>query len=343
MSLPSGPQSEAQWEWPDDLKPAEPTAPTEPTGSSPQQPSEAHNAQHGQEEPAASSAQSSRHYPSRTCRICLEVVPPTLEPVSEHLPGFLQSPPRVTYKSSDPESGRLIRPCKCKGTTRYVHEGCLNQWRHTDPSYGSRNFWQCPTCGFQYRLERMRWGRWISSTTTQLILTVLILLLTMFVLGFVADPIINLYVDPYDTVLSSGLWDTDEDEMAWPVEELGPISWTEHFIKGLASLGVLGFVKVLFALSPWQWWNLRNSGLFGGSRRPAATGRDRVTSVSWIVLVIGIMTFLYSVYRGVRAWSYKVLQKAGDRVLDVPLPDDDDEFEDTIPVPADHQSSTKEE
>ncbi|OJD18328.1 hypothetical protein AJ78_01641 [Emergomyces pasteurianus Ep9510] len=329
MSLRSAPRTEPQWQWPE---PA-PEPATEATSIPHQQSNGPETGQippQGREEEAqgpgqSASSSSSKYYPSRTCRICLETVPPTFQPVSENLPDFLQSTPRVTYESSDPELGRLIRPCKCKGSSRYVHEGCLNSWRHADPAYSDRNYWQCPTCGFQYRLERMRWGRWITSTATQLVLTAVILFLAMFLLGFVADPIINLYIDPFDTILSR-LYDPDAPEKVFFPEEDVPATttWTEHFFKGLASLGVLSFVKVIFALSPWQWWNLRNSGLVGGGRRPAATGRDRAASVSWIVLLIGVVTFLWAVYKGVRAWSRKVLEKAGDRVLDVPLEDDDE-------------------
>ena len=102
-----------------------------------------------------------RHYKPRTCRICLETVLPTFHPPSESLPGVFQGKGHVTYDSED---GRLIRPCKCKGSSRYVHDTCLQEWRHADPGYSRRNFWQCPTCGFKYRLERMKWGRWVSST-----------------------------------------------------------------------------------------------------------------------------------------------------------------------------------
>jgi len=80
---------------------------------------------------------------------------------NETLPGFLAGQPYVNYES---ESGRLIRPCKCKGSSRYVHEQCLQQWRHSDRSYTSaRHYWQCPTCGFRYRLQRLTWAKYISS------------------------------------------------------------------------------------------------------------------------------------------------------------------------------------
>lgn len=231
-----------------------------------------------------------RSWPPRTCRICLETVLPTYHPASTSVPGVLQPGPSVTYESEDPAAGRLIRPCKCKGGSRYVHEGCLQAWRHADPDYGKRNYWECPTCKFRYRLERMRWGRAISSTATQLVLTVSVLFFAIFVLGFVADPIINLYLDPYSTVFSGSL-----SKLNSKIEfiEDDEASWTEHFVKGLASLGLLSFVKVLLALSPWQWWNLRSSGLMGSGARTGGTGRDRLASISWLVVLIGLGTFLY--------------------------------------------------
>ena len=230
-----------------------------------------------------------RHWPPRTCRICLETVNPTFHPPSENLPGILQPEPSVTYESSDPEAGRLLRPCKCKGSSKYVHEGCLQSWRHADPSYGTRNYWKCPTCGFRYRLERMEWSRWISSTAAQFVLTVAIFVTALFVMGFVADPIINLYADPYSMF-------TAPTKVASKIEPIltddDVPTWAEHFIKGLAATGLLGFVKVLFALGPWQYWNIRSSGIMGGGHRSGNTGRDRMASISWIVVVIGVVTFL---------------------------------------------------
>ncbi|KAH8811749.1 RING finger domain protein [Xylogone sp. PMI_703] len=258
-----------------------------------------------------------KHYPPRTCRICLEVVLPTFEPAPEGVASMFNPTPSVSYISSDPESGRLIRPCKCKGSSRWVHEGCLQQWRHADPSYGRRNFWECPTCGFRYRLERLRWGRWISSTVTQILLTIGIFLATTFVLGFIADPIIDFYMDPLDTITSIPL-------SGKPLYVEEPATWSEHFLKGFASLGLIGCIKAFFAMGPWNWWSLRNAlGGSGGRRR--GTGRDRLENLSWHLALIGVITFLYAVWKWVRAWSRRTLEKSAERVLDVHGDDDDDD------------------
>ena len=135
----------------------------------------------------------------------------------------------------------------------------------------------------------MDWSRWISSTATQLVLTVTIFITALFVMGFVADPIINLYADPYSVF-------TAPSKVASRIEPIltddDVPTWVEHFIKGLAATGLLGFVKVLFALSPWQYWNLRSSGIMGGGHRSTNTGRDRLANISWIVVVVGVVTFL---------------------------------------------------
>lgn len=244
------------------------------------------------EEPAPSASKRNqdppkprKHYPPRTCRICLEVVLPTFEPVPEGITSMLNPTPGVSYISSDPSLGRLIRPCKCKGSARWVHEGCLQQWRHADPAYGKRNFWECPTCRFQYRLERLTWGRWISSPVTQVLLTIGIFLFTTFLLGFIADPIIDFYLDPLDTITSIPL----SGKEPLYIEE--PASWPEHFLKGFASLGLMGCIKAFFAMGPWNWWNLRN--VFGGRSRRGTTGRDRLENISWHLALIGVITFLY--------------------------------------------------
>ncbi|KAJ5054148.1 uncharacterized protein L3040_000430 [Drepanopeziza brunnea f. sp. 'multigermtubi'] len=157
---------------------------------------------------------------------------------------------------------------------------------------------------------------------TQVLITLTIMTTTVFVFGFIADPIINLYLDPYDTIISlpsGGTASLLEDENA---------SWIEHFLKGLASLGLLGFVKVFFAMSPWHWWNLRQTGVLGGSgRRRAGTGRERLSDISWTIVIIGVITFLAAVWSFVRSWTKRTLEKAGDRVADVQGDDEPEEIE----------------
>lgn len=94
--------------------------------------------------------------------------------------------------------------------------------------------------------------------------------MVVFLLGFVADPIINMYVDPwsYLTPWTTSYYDYYDDDEAG--------TWYEHFAKGLASMGVLGFLKTLLA-SPLQIFR------FGGGRG-RNTARERYEQVSWLII-----------------------------------------------------------
>lgn len=111
-------------------------------------------------------------------------------------------------------------------------------------------------------------------------LTAIILISIVFILGFVADPIINLYLDPW-SFLSP--FSSSESDYAYYYEDESA-TWYEHFAKGFASMGVLGFLKVLIA-SPLSYFRI-------GGGRGRTTGRDRYEQVSWIIILIGVGTFL---------------------------------------------------
>ena len=44
----------------------------------------------------------------------------------------------------------FISPCKCSGSSKYVHRECLNQWRSQNPS----SYKQCEVCHFTYVLTK---------------------------------------------------------------------------------------------------------------------------------------------------------------------------------------------
>jgi RING-variant domain len=151
------------WSWPTDMpdtlhqRRTRPSEPTYSQSSSPPRP----------EQPQQARPRATRTWGPRTCRICLDTVLPTFHPPSEHIPGILQPEPRVSY---DSEGGKLISPCKCKGSQKYVHEQCLEAWRMSDPSFRARTYWECPTCKFRYKFSRLSWGRMIGSVGMYLVL-----------------------------------------------------------------------------------------------------------------------------------------------------------------------------
>ena len=51
---------------------------------------------------------------------------------------------------SGAEDGKLIAPCKCSGTQRYVHEECLRKWQRT--CAGTRKAKYCGVCRTRFDL-----------------------------------------------------------------------------------------------------------------------------------------------------------------------------------------------
>ncbi|KAA8904791.1 RING finger domain protein [Sphaerosporella brunnea] len=206
----------------------------------------------------------------RKCRICFETSAPPYTPSSE--------------------LGRLISPCVCRGSSRYVHQGCLQTWRET-----SRDaFYVCPTCKYPYRLQRLSYAGALSSTTTTFFATMSIMVLVVWVLGFASGPILAAYLVDIP------------DDLDLPVARGG---WAEHFLRGLASLGLLGFFKVIYLLGPGSWWNIRNSGLLGG--------RERVSRISWFVVAFGVANFFIWLWNKVGAVVRERMDKMAGDVLEV--------------------------
>jgi len=269
-------------------------------------------------------------YPTRFCRICREDVPATVTMYPPGIPMQFQTP-IVEYRNDD-EYGRLIKPCHCRGSLRYIHELCLLRSRTENRRAGS--MWKCHECGYQFNFKRLAIQRYLSNWYFVSVLTVLFMVGVVFILGFVADPIINIYLDPYDSLMGhESIW--DELEVRAVMES--PVSqWSQHFAKGFISMGLVGFLKTLF-LNPFQWVNLR----FGGSLSSArgTTGRDRAVNISWIAIVIGVCSAFAFFYKFVQAIIQRSLQRIGNNIVDTQLPGDDDDLK---PPPGWKHRSSKE-
>ncbi|KAI1325856.1 hypothetical protein F5Y16DRAFT_376566 [Xylariaceae sp. FL0255] len=307
----------SDWSWGDEEFPV-PESPVDPSQGTP--PSN----KNPQPEQPASPQTNAYGEPknSRKCRICLEWVPPTYEGAGM-LDGIRNRRPKRHYISDDGD--RLISPCHCKGSIKYLHEGCLKMWMNENPRKG----FECGICKYKYKLERLSWAQRLRSPVISLLMTVAIMVVTIFLLGFVADPILGLWLDPVgtiaDTVMPASRFSYDEFEIG---DESG---WFEHLLKGVFSLGLIGFVKAFLVMSPWQWWNLRTSGIVsGGGGRRGGTGRDRMENINLTLVLIGVLTFLYTVWKATRKYTEKTLDRASQKILNVQQgdpEDSDDEYD----------------
>jgi hypothetical protein len=170
----------------------------------------------------------------------------------------------------------------------------------------------------------------LSSTWAQAGLTVVILLTSIFFLGFMADPLLNLWFDPVGTVTDAVTSVVTDIEALREPDWEPPTTWTEHFVKGFFSLGLVGIFKSMLALSPWHWWNLRS---MTGTGRRQGTGRARVENISLLFVLMGAFTTLVGIWKGVRKLSERLLKNVSERVLDVDGNDGDADEDDDDGIP----------
>ncbi|GAA5870472.1 hypothetical protein JCM16303_002015 [Sporobolomyces ruberrimus] len=96
---------------------------------------------------------------------------------------------RICFDSEDDELGKLFSPCRCRGTSRYVHTECLSAWRKA--SQNNSSFYRCETCSFEYKFRRTFAGNLINSRFSVLSLTVVTFLLLTWVAGFLANSLLS--------------------------------------------------------------------------------------------------------------------------------------------------------
>lgn len=151
------------------------------------------------------------------------------------------------------------------------------------------------------------------------IVTSLILLLTIFMLGFVADPIIKVYITGYTAFYrDSGLNSVARSDKAPILIPVEPDTYLEHMVKGVTSLGMLGFVKVIFMFGPQGVLNMRGTVRQGPARPGSGNARDRLGNLAWLMVLIGVLNFYLWVWKFVGRHTRAWLDLVADEILDVP-------------------------
>lgn len=109
--------------------------------------------------------------------------------------------------------GRLLSPCRCKGTMKYVHATCLDQWRAA--SARSSSAVACDQCGAPYRFRKSRFVGLATSPTLLFIVSLFLFLLLIWTVGVVATLFMDIYDQPSATK-PSGSSQKAKSRSWWP-------------------------------------------------------------------------------------------------------------------------------
>lgn len=109
---------------------------------------------------------------------------------------------RICFSGPEEEDalGRLISPCMCAGSMRYVHVSCINAWRGTGAN--AKAFMECPQCHFRYQIRRTRISGLATSTPILLLFTFFLFSILSLTLGSILHSLLA-YSTTSHTLLSS--------------------------------------------------------------------------------------------------------------------------------------------
>ncbi|RIA90890.1 hypothetical protein C1645_138856 [Glomus cerebriforme] len=228
---------------------------------------------------------------------------------------------RICFSGVEDEGnlGRLISPCQCKGTMRYVHVECLNQWRLTSQKKSS--FFQCDECKYKYAFRRTTIAKFATNEFILTLVTLSFFAFCVFMGGFFAKFFLYLYP------LSGDFVDDDEDNED-NIEPLfkEPITLATiftidylHITLGFMLVGLIGFLQLLFSLmwfGPIPSWNTFRFGSTGGS---GGRGRnDGLTAIFLsVIVIVGVLKATWGMYKLVRGASRKLLERVELTILEV--------------------------
>ncbi|KAF8168188.1 hypothetical protein B0H34DRAFT_647032 [Crassisporium funariophilum] len=255
---------------------------------------------------------------------------------------------RICYDGTEgePELGRLIRPCLCKGSISYVHVRCLQKWRSVSSTKSA--FFACPQCRYQYRFSRTRFvgiatNPVIVGGLSGLLFTLIVMMasyITTFFVSAFQEPTFHhafYFVSPMEVaqdlitaafrVLKDGeLADIlDDSPFMSNNEAMGPPHprpqpgllkrFIQRFIIGLPLIGAGSLVHMLISvqfLAPIQWL-----ARYRGSRRRNSNSRDIAALIVVGLLIAGALRAFYKVYKLTQSVTKRVLLRAEDAILEV--------------------------
>lgn len=119
-----------------------------------------------------------------------------IDPESNDLPTC-----RICLGPQEQNNDPLIHPCKCRGSTKWVHRQCLNTWRNTN----ARLYFQCDICHFRYKLRNLQWAALLRHIYVQTAVVVSTITCSVFFSGIfiswvIAEPYELLHVLEYGAI-----------------------------------------------------------------------------------------------------------------------------------------------
>lgn len=231
---------------------------------------------------------------------------------------------RICFGGEEEPLGKLVSPCKCKGTMKYVHVDCLDAWRNTFINNGigsESSFFKCSNCLYEYHFSRARLAKLVTSTTARIILTLVILTLLIFCGGFCLKYLLLKANVTAQAVDQSSNFKAEDFLQLLELDRIDK----GHLFLGIVFVGIVGFF--VFFIQMILFGTLTVIGLrfpiFTYHRDTERIGiKERADSsnaaaILIAIVVIGLGHSFYMIYSTVSKCSKRWLDALGAHILEV--------------------------
>lgn len=125
---------------------------------------------------------------------------------------------RICLDTELPDGDRWLCPCQCKGTMKYVHASCLDEWRRR--SRRARSVMACDQCGATYRVRATRASRLLMSWWLRLVVSFLLFGVMAQLLGVAVHLSLRrlapgMFAGPHPLHLQSTAYRPEAQASAW--------------------------------------------------------------------------------------------------------------------------------
>lgn len=241
---------------------------------------------------------------------------------------------RICFDTVDgPGNNRLFSPCRCRGSMRYVHVGCLNQWRCS--AANSMAHYRCDSCHYEYRVQRTQLAQLMLSSRAPVCLVAAAFLSAAALLGLVASlafpqlhanlpglllGALHIHVPvPEEAGGNMLLW-TLLKVLNAPVWQRAAAHAATAALARIAFSGVLALAVPGFLLYIWQELRRPEGGFRidqHGAMLIASLASFTSPQLGRFAIAIGMAMSLRALYANAHAFSKHVAQLAGERILAV--------------------------
>jgi hypothetical protein len=229
---------------------------------------------------------------TRTCRICFESIHPEVDSKTG----------QTIYRGENSEEGRLIRPCKCNGSQRYVHELCLKMYRHSHPL--EESYLRCPTCRVGYKFSKSLCTDIAAHPLTHACITLVVTSAAIFVARYAANPLLSITIF-YRQTLEYGI-----QMVNWYTSDHG---WLDHFAQGSCLIGIWGMLMIFNDIFQVMRTGIWDSVLFF----LVPLGASAESGILWVHLLPLVARAMYGLWCEIGTWARRYVEDGEERVIDL--------------------------